>query len=774
MRLISCYIENFGGLQKFSYEFNEGLNIILEENGWGKTTLAAFLKAMFYGLERTTKRSLDENERKKYEPWNGGAYGGNLVFEADGYEYRIERFFGVKDKEDSFALYDVRTGLESNAYTEQIGEELFGIDRIAFEQSIFMKQGVYAVSMTDSVTTKLSGLMASGDDVDCYEKACARIDAEMKIYKKIGNKGKIPELTEEIAALNRRISEGKQIGASIAEWKEKEEKYQQELDTSFITKEDLKKKMLLAGEQAGLVEKRKNYALLLEEKEKLERSLEGLDRFFQSGVPGEEELEQYRNKLFLYNYDEKAVVTEEKNYRYPGMVSLLKQNPMTEEELDACEQKWSEVKEKENLLEKKEIQLQAMQEREEEQDAWLQERIDNVKVKLRLTAILAVILMVVAVVLYFTVGMIYALIALALLAVAVVFVIVFGMNCRKLKSDVGNENEELLALEEEYEELKQSVTHMKKSVRMYLQSFPVSSEEEVLSSIHKLRITLLEIKAEEENRKKQQTEAEKQVREKASLREELILFLRRFYPDVHEVEEFYLKEIEQKRNEYINVMNRYEAKNKQLSGVEKVEEILPEQMLSMESLQEQERILEQQIREQESRLRQIRQTLVQYGEIVEECEKLEMDKHDAEELLAEYTQRYKLLEKTLKYLKTAQNEFSSRYLKKMNEGFAKYAELFREGAFEKSALDVKLSVKSEEGGVKRDIGYYSMGLRETMELCTRLALIDALYEKEEPFVVLDDPFVNLDEKALEGAKKVLVQIAKRYQLIYFTCHPSRK
>ena len=34
MKLISCYVENFGGLQKFSYEFKDGLNTILEGNGW--------------------------------------------------------------------------------------------------------------------------------------------------------------------------------------------------------------------------------------------------------------------------------------------------------------------------------------------------------------------------------------------------------------------------------------------------------------------------------------------------------------------------------------------------------------------------------------------------------------------------------------------------------------------------------------------------------------------------------------------------------------------
>ena len=774
MRLISCYIENFGGLQKFSYEFRDGLNVIFEANGWGKSTLAAFLKAMFYGLERTTKRSLDENERKKYEPWNGGIYGGNLVFEADGCGYRIERFFGIKDKEDSFALYDVNTGLKSDAYTEEIGEELFGIDRVAFEQSVFMKQGMYSVSMTDSVTAKLSGLMASGDDVDCYEKACARLDAEMKQYKKIGNKGRIPELTEEIAMLNRRIAEGKQINASINEWKNKEKQCRSEIESLMKSKADLKEKMLRAGEQAGLLEKRKNYNSLLEEKEQLRQKLERMDSFFQSGVPTEEELEEYRNKLFLYKHSTEESQTEEKEYKYPRLVSLLVKNPMSEEETDACEQKWNEVKEKENLLEKKTFQCQTLQEVEKENKERLIDKINSIKTKLYLAIALAVLALVTAVVLYFTVDIVYVFIGIGVFVVATICAVIF---CRQWKMNVmltEDTNEELQQLEAECEELSQNIIKGKKAVRMYLQAFSVTDEDEIPALLNQIRISLLEIKTEKE-KKADRIEAEtKRRKEKEILRGELIVFLRKFYRDIDEPEEFYFKELWQKQNDYIHLGEQFELKCKQLADSDMVEIIPETEILSMEKLQDEESILEQKIREQESTLHQVKRTLEHYGEMIEECEKLEMEKQDAELLLAEYTERYKILEKTLKYLKAAQNEFSSRYLKKMNEGFAKYATLFREGVFEQSALDVKLSVKSEEGGIKRDIGYYSVGLRETMELCTRFALIEALYEKEEPFVVLDDPFVNLGEKSLDGSKKVLMQIAERYQLIYFTCHPSRQ
>ena len=56
MRLISCYIEGFGKLRKLEIKFEDGLNCFVKENGWGKSTFAAFLRVMFYGLDRKSTR----------------------------------------------------------------------------------------------------------------------------------------------------------------------------------------------------------------------------------------------------------------------------------------------------------------------------------------------------------------------------------------------------------------------------------------------------------------------------------------------------------------------------------------------------------------------------------------------------------------------------------------------------------------------------------------------------------------------------------------------
>ena len=105
MKLLSCHVENFGKLSDFSYIFEEDLNVLLAENGWGKSTLAAFLKVMFYGFEGENRRSEDGNERLRYKPWSGGTYGGSVTFSKGDREYRMHRSFGTRQKEDTLLLY---------------------------------------------------------------------------------------------------------------------------------------------------------------------------------------------------------------------------------------------------------------------------------------------------------------------------------------------------------------------------------------------------------------------------------------------------------------------------------------------------------------------------------------------------------------------------------------------------------------------------------------------------------------------------------------------
>ena len=55
MILKRLHIENFGKLSNLDIDFDSSLNQLLKDNGWGKSTLTVFIKAMFYGMSAKTR-----------------------------------------------------------------------------------------------------------------------------------------------------------------------------------------------------------------------------------------------------------------------------------------------------------------------------------------------------------------------------------------------------------------------------------------------------------------------------------------------------------------------------------------------------------------------------------------------------------------------------------------------------------------------------------------------------------------------------------------------
>ena len=68
MRLKNCHIENYGKFTKTDFSFEEDITQFCEMNGFGKTTLASFIRAMFYGLPTAKENAKDFNDRKRFYP----------------------------------------------------------------------------------------------------------------------------------------------------------------------------------------------------------------------------------------------------------------------------------------------------------------------------------------------------------------------------------------------------------------------------------------------------------------------------------------------------------------------------------------------------------------------------------------------------------------------------------------------------------------------------------------------------------------------------------
>ena len=206
MKLINCDIENFGCFCNFHLDFSEGCNVIHEENGWGKSTLATFLRVMFYGFENGAKRDEFENERKRFMPWQGGVYGGKLTFETDGHRYTVIRTFGNKDAEDTFVVRDCDTNLETDVFSDKIGVELFNIDSNSFMRSVFISQNDCETKLTDGINAKLGNIADNTDDINNFEK----VDKELRdILNRMSPKrvtGSIAKLKNEITELEMELT----------------------------------------------------------------------------------------------------------------------------------------------------------------------------------------------------------------------------------------------------------------------------------------------------------------------------------------------------------------------------------------------------------------------------------------------------------------------------------------------------------------------------------------------------------------------------------------
>ena len=89
-------------------------------------------------------------------------------------------------------------------------------------------------------------------------------------------------------------------------------------------------------------------------------------------------------------------------------------------------------------------------------------------------------------------------------------------------------------------------------------------------------------------------------------------------------------------------------------------------------------------------------------------------------------------------------------------------------------MDANMKLRVKEQGELRDTQWLSRGCQDLIGVCMRFALVDAMYPEEKPFLILDDPFVNLDDEHTKRALEMLDKIAQDHQVVYLVCNTSRK
>ncbi len=779
MRLINCHIENFGRLSGYDRDYTEGCNSILASNGQGKSTLAAFIRVMFYGFEGEGKRKTGENERKKYEPWQGGVYGGRIRFSDGEKTYDVSRTFGSKSSEDTFELRDALTNLVSNDYSDNIGEELFRVNAESYMRTAYIGQNDVITHTTDGINALIGGIADNEGDLESFEKAAGRLADLLNKESPTRATGSLYRLEGEVTSLRTRVREGSVIVDSIHRLEDSMAIRQQELDGLKEDREALMVKQRQIGAYKDKQALKDRWEMLRTEAS--ERTDEAKVRrvAFPKDVPEEEELAGNQETASEYARICESVsfytLNAEEDNKIRRYADTFADGLPDMNETTVLIRKWREHDKSLADETDKKAELKVL--RSELDSVHKAAGVLPTKAIIGLVLILAAMIGAVASILIMPTNVLrYVGVGIAgVMMLGGVLLTVFGIRTHKadLEADANDIEKDIRRLEAyigEGERFRREVTE---SIRRYLDRYGIPIDPSAVTD----DLRHLHTMADEYTRlKEKKSEYERCISRRDSVK--------------HTLDKYLAKLGINPESDYVRQLNRLsmdlrsyiEAKDREAAALRRVEEFkeeydvseleelrLPEDMPTLATLNNEIASLSVRIDEAAGH---IRDESRQHDALQEKYEIWEEDQASLgikEQQLLDGKHRYKNLKNASKYLTMAKESITAKYMEPLLTGFSKYYSSVTGTTADMYHIDANTNITVDELGGQRETALLSTGYQDLIGFCLRLALIDAMYEGEKPVLILDDPFVNLDSERLKGAQRLMDKLAETYQMIYFSC-----
>jgi len=799
MRLIECYIENFGMLHEHTHKFNAGLNTVYEHNGAGKTTLGAFLKAMLYGFSESRKTSLDENERAKYKPWQGGRYGGSLTFRYEDGVYRIERTFGARASEDELTVIDAASGAATARFGDEVGKAIFGIDREGFAATVFLSErSIGGKIVNESISSKLSELVGADGDVGGFKAAIDVLEKRRKFYEKRGGGGEIPSLRAkiaecdlELAALDRRREEAKGYELSLAKL---------EAELAALGEERILLEGKLAEERAMLTQKAKTeqYRIMLENLEAEKRNLAKLGEYFAEGVPAGWEIDAARDAA-----NEAKRLREETKCGSPELAELSEffRRDTDFAQIDGMfrteTRRESAVAERDLLRERVAIAEDSKRRQFGDVSPEPQTIERHARMLAKSSALpLVIVLLCCIVPVAFLGALISPWLYLVAIPLAIGAIIIGTKRASEVKAANGyaaelgvrgdDISDKLFSLAARLREgdaltttnleriaaLERDIAEDEARITDFIGAYPhgAASTREALEIINEKYRRYYTLKLHEDETRLGREMNEEKIR---SLEARASAFLAKYRTEGDNP----FEEIRVKANTYNFAKMTVERGESECATYARLHGIDPSELVADGSVRDESAAVL--IRENGDKITEARRqhTLLSrtYDECQAECDRADEVRANREaysERLAKYSENFEVIKLSEKMLTDACDNMTSKYIGGTRERFMKYESLIGEEAGE-YAIDTDFVITKNDRGGTRQMESYSRGTRDLHAFALRLALIDSLYEGNCPLIILDDPFASFDDKRLAGAKSMIKALAREKQIIYFTCTKER-
>ena len=736
MRILSCHIVGFGKLVNKKIDLKE-LTVIKQDNGWGKTTFADFIRCMFYGLDGGRKREIAENDRAHYRPWSGGTFGGTLTFEYAGNIYRVERTFGQTPAQDFARILDSNQ-VVSYAFgerAEKLGEILFGMDGESYRRCVYVPQSEIETGvLPEGIKNKLLTLLSESGEKGGKRALEILENADKALRgKRAPRNGQLDIIDSRLEKIQRLKEE--KVGfahtareyyaqAADAEVKIRNAEESRKYFTTAIQQEEKRKTLEM---------NRKVYQELQEQYENAKAELARLQVFFAGNVPETVNAEGLREAV-----DEYYQLKSETEVRMEKLRSLQAQATGKEVLI-------TQIQANEQLLHT----YQELLGKGNSEGAGTPRKAKRKKIypqKHKSTKWILFLSLALAMVGAAFVGTNWK-VGLPMLGIGGLGLIFSFFRTLPKYEKVGEKGKESALSREEIAEYEYKINEIKLQLQGYRTQLSSYAEGEELGDAHTEKVARMQalesgiqkfmsnfrfgeiydyraaLQALNQNVEdyKKHTKTVSEYPEKAAALQVEDTNLPIFSHSVEELQSK-LREAEQEKDEAIALHTQMLLKAETAEGQADSEELLGEE----------ERLQEEKIR----------------------LEKRHLAIRGAQELL-----------------RRAQENLASRYLNGVEAGCARYLSEF------KSALNTRFTgegnVRVEENGMQKELDYYSVGSKELVDFCTRIALADELFIKEKPTLILDDPFVNFDDEKTECAKSLVKNLAQKYQIVYLTCKTER-
>ena len=684
MRILHCHIFNFGCLREERFSFGEGITVLCRRNGSGKSTLADFLLVMFYGFADEAKRDNEKRQRERYRPWQGGIYGGEVVFSAGKVRYRMTRTFGRTPAEDRFTLLNEDTKLPDGRYSGQIGRELFGVDRESFLRTAFAGQlQSYRPGRTDDMNARLGGISADEEDLNHYETA-------REILKRWLNQNSPSRKNGRINALRRQIEGMSGLAHELEDAERRIEEHQRSLDAC---EQQLREKN---GQLHGLLAEQRSLAA----RQDLQLQQERRRSLCLREAQAREELLQAQS--FFPDPD-----------HMPRTEKIDELLLLVQRELIPAQTIWALSK--------------------EAPSAGAGDVHFALVILAALFAAAAGIFLIQSRLWWLSVLLVLVGIGIAILAL-LLYPRAAGKQRRRrtpggsLEPGAGRQAE-------------QRVRQITERIEGYLQSVGFAAAEDLTGTLTRIRDAL----------RREQLCAEQWQRASEALQH---------------------FDAGQARAQTRAVVMSPAAGTDVTGGTVASERAVatgnataPESTAkSMTQLQERIEALRHSLRSQEQTLEKLREALAAALERREGINAALQERERLAQTIAGQEEAYRLVLRTDELLREAKDALTASYTEPVMKRFLHYY-----GNGDTMTMDANGQLTIAACGHVRPADLMSTGQRDLIGLCLRAAQLDVMYPDEKPFLLLDDPFVNLDRENKERAGEVLRELASRYQIFYLTC-----